>query len=350
MEIKKSYELYQVGKDIVLKRMSKLDYEMKVTFVADELVTKDVPNELASHPFFVLRKGKNFVLCWDKGEGLQVVHQCTDFRVFADTVLLKKENCWYWWISAADENQLQALGTDLKLFGKAFILPDKNAYLLMYFEDGTNLKCKRCLSYEVLVKKPSANGFLQEEFFPDVLKLVTAEEGTLYVSIRTKQGAVYHHMHGTTGGKPKYYFEFSLKPALQLIEFTKFANETSEALAQRGFSVTVATPGKAFDYASMQQKMSKDVKMHIGAALLQMLGVDVSIEVNLSRLYRKEKKPYLVKCETVGYYKEADEVRLEKTKAEHALFIVSDGVTDKIYCKGGYPLSVNSLLVMTRIR
>lgn len=349
MKIKKSYELYQVGKDIVLKRMSKLDYEMKVTFVADELVTKDVPAEIASYPFFVLRKGKELVLCWDKDNRLQIVRQCTDFRVFADTVLLKKENCWYWWISAADENQLQALGTDLKLFGKAFILPDKNAYLFMYFEDGANLKCKRCLSYEVLVKKPSANGFLHEEFFPDVLKLVTSENGILYVSIRTKLGPVYHHMHGTTGGKPNYYFEFAKEPASRLVAFTKFANEMSEALAQRGFSVAVALPGKAFDYASMQQKMSKDVKTHIGAALLQMLGADVSIEVNLSRLYRKEKKPYQVKCEAVGYYKEADDVRLEKTKAEHALFIVSDGVTDKIYCKGGYPLSVNSLAVMTKI-
>ena len=80
-----------------------------------------------------------------------------------------------------------------------------------------------------------------------------------------------------------------------------------------------------------------------------MLEKDVEVEVNLTKLYHKEKQVYVVKCVDINYYKVADDVRIEKTPDEHALFITSNGVTDKIFCKGGYTLGQNKLSLLTQI-
>jgi len=352
MEIKKSYELRQVGPKIVLLMMNAPDYQLKARLCADETVSRYhgvvVPEKVGSDQFFVLRNGETFSLCWEKHNTLEFIEGCTDFRVLEDTLLFEKDNLWYWWISAASAEQKHPLGIDLNLLGNAFILSDKNAYLFIYFEDGAHMKCKRCLSYEVLSPELLSNSFLHEELFPDVLKIITADEGALYVSIKKKKGPVYHHMYGADAGKVSFFFEFAEAPATALINFTKFANDTCQAFLDKGFSVAMLSPTQQFfDYHTMAGKMSEDVKAFIGAALSQPFGTDVNIEVNLSKLYRKEKGVYLVKCETLGYYKTADEVRLDNAK--NALFVMADGVTDKIYAKGNHPLSAHPLGLMTKV-
>jgi len=357
MEIKKSYELRQVGNQLVLRQMAAPDFEMNVVLTADELVLSKDGNELPSRvsnmPFFVLRQGDLFVLCWEKNFQLQTVTQCHDFCIFGETLLIKKEDdIWYWWTSVDGKDQLYELGKKVLSIGPAFMLFDQtdNTFFFMYFEDETNLKSKHCLFYEVLQKKEIyPNSFLNEELFPDVLRLDT-KEGSLFVSITKKTGPSYFHMQGETKGNVSYTFTFAATPEQDLIAFTEFINATCVLLCQRGFRVPVGFGGKAFVPATVKEHMKKgDVKISISVGLLHMLDHDVEIELNLTKLYREEPHVYVVKCPDLGYYKTADELRVEKSPTEHALFVTSSGMTDKIFCKGGYTLGQNSLTLMTNV-
>lgn len=353
MEIKKSYELRQVGEQLVLRMMSAPDFEMKKVLTADELVAVKYENgnpltKIGNTPFFVLRQGETFVLCWEKRNKLQIVTDCQKYAVFEDTLLLERDNVWYWWIAASDADQLYPLGKKIFAIGPAFILQDGEAMLFLYFEGGAKLQTKRCFGYEVLAKEMRVTDLLHTELFVDVLKLDTAE-GEQFLSIEKKTGPSYAHMGGIDKGKVTYHFKFAKAQALELTAFTNFANAVCVELCQKGFSVPVGFGGKSFNPAEMREKLRGDVKITISAGLLHMLDDDVKIEVDLRKLYHRENQAYLIKCETVGYYKTADEIRLEKTPNEHALFITSDGVTDKIFCKGGYLLGQNCLTLMTKV-
>ena len=247
MEIKKSYELRQVGPKIVLLMMHAPDYQFKVLLKADKLLSSfdgnDIPQKLGTGQFFVLQTGRTYALCWERHDTLEFIEGCADFKIFEDTLLFCKAGCWYWWNASVSAEEKHPLGTDLNLFHQAFIQADKNAYLLMYFEDGTNLKCKRCLSYEVLDSNLLTHTFLSHELYSDVLKIVTADEGTLYVSIEKEKGPSYRHMHGTTEGRVTYRFLFNKEPASELIAFEKFVNKTCEAFMKKGFSIATSLPG-----------------------------------------------------------------------------------------------------------
>ena len=352
MEIKKSYELRRVEDQLVLSQMSAPDFVMKTVLVADELISlmrgKVIPGSVDGYLFFVLRQGKELILCLEKGHQLQIMRGCDDFSIFSENLLLKRGETWFWWNSLDMNKELITLGSQILSVVPTFILKEGRCSYLVYFEKGKGfVKSEPCLSYEMLCDgEIHTNHLLDKELFVDVLRLDTFN-GSLFVSIEKETGPSYHHMEGSTEGAVSYRFVFNKEASVELLSFTDFVNKICKELSEQGFSVPTSSMGsKNFTPGEIKRRMGSDVIVSAKLGLSRLLSAEVLVDVNLSKLYRKENEAYMVKCVKLEYFKRADAVRVEKTPQECALYVTSDGVTDKIYCAGdahllnGAPLNI----------
>jgi hypothetical protein len=212
MKIEKNYELRRCGNKLVLRRLClSQSYEMKTVLVADELV--DNEKSVNGYPFFVLRKGNEFVLCWEICDELQISEPCCKYLVHGHDILFQKESVRAWYMWSASSNEPILLGFPIGSFMELFVKHIDTGFMLYYYEDGAWCS-KTCFEYELLDDTIKPEVAFSNKMFSNVLKIKT-EEGELYLSIKKEFGRRYHYMgvHGPDFTQSvSYKFIFSNEP------------------------------------------------------------------------------------------------------------------------------------------
>lgn len=215
MNIERNYELRKCGKKLVLRRLCLSDqsYEMKTVLVADELVGNE--EKVNGYPFFALRQGKKFVLCWEIREELQISEPCYKYLVHDAIVLFQKDYCgpWYMWTASSARKEPVFLGFPIGLFMELFVGHTDTGFVLHYCENGA-WRSKTCSDCEVLDATIEPEKAYSDKMFANVLKIRTTEEGELYLSIKKKFSPTYRYIGGYTQSV-SYHFIFSKKPQKQ---------------------------------------------------------------------------------------------------------------------------------------
>lgn len=215
MNIERNYELRKCGNKLVLRRLCLSDqsYEMKTVLVADEIV--DHEKDVDGYPFFVLRQDKNFVLCWEVYNELQISEPCCKYLVRGVTVLFQKNYAgeWYMWTVSSMSKEPTSIGSPIGSFTELFVEHTGTSFMLHYFEDGT-WRSKACFDCEILDAKIEPEKAHSDKMFANVLKIKT-EKGEFYLSIKKKFGPTYRYMgrHGIGSTQAmSYNFIFTKKP------------------------------------------------------------------------------------------------------------------------------------------
>ena len=219
MNIEKNYELRKCGDKLVLRRLCLSDqsYEMKTVLVADELV--DGEKKVDSYPFFVLRQNKDFVLCWEVRNELQISEPCCKYLVHGVTVLFQKgySEPWYMWTTSSmlKEPVFFPIGSFMELF----VENTDTGFILHYFEGGAWCS-KACSNCEVIDATIEPEKTHSDKMFANVLKIKT-EEGELYLSIKKEFGPTYNYIgrHGIDFTQSvSYHYIFSKEPQKSVSE------------------------------------------------------------------------------------------------------------------------------------
>ncbi len=331
--MKKSYELYDVGNKVVLRQLVEPDYEMKTVLVADSLVSVKDANQrdlssIADLPFFILKKEDFYFIFWERFKCLQCAPECEAFQLIDGNVLLKKEGCWYWWPADAGVSALHPLGKQISALGRLFLFKQNREYLFNYIEGG-EVKTRSCYHYDVLNVDFQEHEEKEVELFPDLLRL-SNEDGDLFVSverttevIKVRGNKIYLHF---------YAFQFKNESAEKLIDFASYVRKFCDKMSAEGIEITDSR--KICDYAYIRQHIQEhnEFKISLNIDLRGNSFTCVSVVACVSKLYQGADEAYQVYCSELDYYYSADDVWLENSARERALFMTCDGKTDKISC------------------
>ncbi|MBR1605938.1 MAG: hypothetical protein IJ660_07545 [Alphaproteobacteria bacterium] len=331
--MEKSYQLFDAGNKVVLRRLIEPDYEMRTVLVADELIPLyDAKghnlSSVGENPFFVLKQKNLYVLCWERRKCIQVVADCEAYSLVEGNVLLKKEGCWYCWSKEADVSCLYPMGKQISVLGRLFIFKQGKSYLLNYLEGG-ELKTYTCSSYEILHADFQEHEEKEVELFPDILR-ISSEKGDLFVSverttevIKIRRNKCYVH---------SYAFQLKEESSEELINFATYVRRFCYKMS--GEDVKITDVDKYCDYAYIRQytKEHSEFKISLNIDLKRNSITCVSVIANVSKLYQGADEAYQIYCAELDYYRSADDFWLEGNERERALYMTCDGRTDKISC------------------
>lgn len=338
MNVKKSYEFLAVGGKIVVRRMEAPDYEFKTILTADALVEeKRVAG--ADAQVFVLRAGNGWYLCFDADDYLSVSPFCTEYLLDDDCVLYYADK-WYWHDMGKGSVALGQRVHDL-----SFLWLDKtdSLVILNWFAGGA-LQQKMCKSCEVLP------GYGIRELPVDLLK-ITTENGDFFVSVRER--LLPNNSPCFMGRKDfcpvitKTEVLFRKESMAAKVEFYKFAKAFCEKLLKAGLGRIV----DLYDEALLQnfyEENENDCIVTYFAGLSSLFCHDVTIDVNLSKIFRQEKGAYVVRCEDVFYKKTADDIEFVHDEDERALLVEIGDELDKLSA-GAAEFRINKLYLQENI-
>lgn len=228
MEIKKSYELRQIDDKVVVLAYcaSPLkvwqECNMVVRLVADELIEKSEQRISANDSIFVMRVGKEFVICRDIKGRLYISPPCIEFRLVHNDVLLLSDS-WYLWTPWDEERDcaIEDLGTEvLEGFYEMFLyrhtyIYEGPPYILKYYENGSlvRMKCKHFLhmaeNWQEAECIPPLGLFVTERTFCNIARVVDEKGKVLWLSIKEELEADCSSSHEFRGYKHIYHYLFT---------------------------------------------------------------------------------------------------------------------------------------------
>lgn len=224
MEIKKSYELRQIDDKVVVLGYcaSPLNIwqecNMVVRLVADELVEKSEQRISANDSIFVMRVGKEFVICRDIRGKLYISPPCIEFRLVHNDVILLSDS-WYLWTPLEEESghPTEDLGTQFwNYFYEMFLyrhthIHEGPPYVLKYYEDGSLVRMK-CEHFIQMAKNqqdaeciPPAGSFAYERTYCNVARVVDEKGKVLWLSIKEEIESDYSTFSHKFRGFNHYY-------------------------------------------------------------------------------------------------------------------------------------------------
>lgn len=328
MDIKKSYEFVSVGDKIIVRRMNASDTVFETVIVADALIEE---KRMAKQnvTVFVLKSGNGWYLCIDDNNQLSVSPFCSEYCLKDNQVLYYGDR-WCW--CDMDGKKSVVLGQSVRNVSDLWVDCTENSGILSWFENET-LQQKRFLTCKELA------GYGIKELPLDLLK-ITTEEGEFFVSIRRHCTPNYNRPRfmGKARAKPvtvRTEVLFRKKSFSNEIEFYKFAQLQCEKLLATGLERIVSLYDDVLGNY-IYDGSDKDCIVEYAARLKHLSDHDVTIYVNLSKLFRKEKGAYDVRCPELSYQRTVDEIEFGQDKYERALWIDTGDELEKLYAEAAW--------------
>ena len=314
-EIKKDYELRNVGNKIVLRQMCAPTYEMKTILVADEIL--DVKGGL-----FVLKYNERFFcLCREdeKNHCLYVRTAVDDYQLWGEGFLYAQNGTWHLW---QDDFQVKILG---KIVGNLFFAlkqPNKT-YLLNYFQ-GAKLFQKECLNYQ---KSESKNfGGLEA----DILK-IQLEDGWRYVSRlqKTKRRDNLNSRLFEIVTETKIIF--TKRSCGPVVDYAFFV--CNFIAGKEGFGRVFSEDSNFVNSLWEGKGLCKEDTFFPSFNCCPGEDVGLYIRADLWQMFQGQKRStYQVSCPSLNYEKKADDVFMGTYEDKDCLFVCRGKKTDKFVC------------------
>lgn len=220
MEVKKCYELRQLGNKVVLIGFTlspcfgTTECRMNVLLEADELIEKSQYRISDNDYFFLLRVDKKFVLCRIIANQIYVSPPFEEYKYLHPDLLILQD-VWMKWMPTERESMLPLGNYIWDNFPIMFAYRQNNveaSTILSYYEDGMlkRMECKKFMRLDDKLKGINSTMFSNPHY--DVLSLVDMKGRTLWLSIEHEIGPLCACSGQYKPRSVKYHFIFSLKP------------------------------------------------------------------------------------------------------------------------------------------